>query len=76
MEYQKIINLFNNTNSQLSKFRTKIQVEMNDGAPGTYAPNNQVRCKSTMLKLGLFDYSDAHILLKGTIAITKAGANE
>lgn len=49
---------------------------MNDGAPGTYAPNNQVRCKSTMLKLGLFDYSDAHILLKGTIAITKAGANE
>ena len=30
MEYQKIINLLNNTPSQPAKFRTNIKVEIND----------------------------------------------
>ena len=36
MEYQKIINLLNNTSNQLSKFRTKNWVEINDDRNGTY----------------------------------------
>ena len=36
MEYQKIINLLNNTSNQLSKFRTKNWVEINHDRNGTY----------------------------------------
>ena len=40
MEYQKIINLLDNTPNQLSKFRAKNWVEINDDAPGTYDTTN------------------------------------
>ena len=36
MEYQKMINLLNNTWNQPSKFRTKNWVEISDGSRGTY----------------------------------------
>ena len=39
MEYQKIINLLDNTPDQLSKFRTKYWVEINDDSRETF--NNQ-----------------------------------
>ena len=40
-----------------------------------YNSNNDIRFKTTMLKSSSFDYSDAYILVKGTIAITEAGAD-
>ena len=49
MEYQKIINLSDNTRSQQIKFRTKTWVELNDESRGTYNKNNQVRFKTSML---------------------------
>ena len=39
MEYQKIINFLDKTRKQPSKFRTKIWVEINDGACGAYNTN-------------------------------------
>ena len=36
MEYQKIMHLLENTSNQLSKFRTKNWVEINDEINGTY----------------------------------------
>ena len=35
--------------------------------------NSDIRFKTIMLKSSLCDYSDAHILIKGTITITGAG---
>ena len=67
MEYQKIINLLDNTQNQPSKFRTKNWVEINDESRGTYNVNSQIRLKTTMLKSSLCDYGDAYILVKGTI---------
>ena len=40
MEYQKIINLLDNTPNQPTKFRTKDWVEINDKSRGTYNTNN------------------------------------
>ena len=40
MEYQKIINLSDNTRNQQIKFRTKTWVELNDESRGTYNKNN------------------------------------
>ena len=43
MEYQKIINLLDNTPNQASKFRTKNWVEINDEARGTCNTNSQIK---------------------------------
>ena len=40
-----------------------------------YNTNSDIRFKNTMLKSSLCDYSDAYILVKGTITITGARAN-
>ena len=65
MEYQKIANLIVDASNQLSKFRTKNWVEINDESRGTYSVNSQINFKTTMLKSNLCDYSDAYILVKG-----------
>ena len=75
IEYQKIINLIDNTSNQMSKFRTKNWTEINDQSRGVYNTNSDIRFKTTMLKSSLCDYSDAYILVKGTITITGAGGD-
>ena len=45
MEYQKTINLLDNTPNQPSKFRTKNLVEINDESRGAYNTNSQVKFK-------------------------------
>ena len=69
MEYQKIANLIDDTSNQPPKFRTKNWVEINDESRGTYNVNSQIKFKTTMLKSSLCDYSDAYILVNGTIKI-------
>ena len=59
MEYQKIINLLDNKPNQLSMFRTKNWIEINDQSRGVYNTNTDIRFKSTLLKSSLCDYSDA-----------------
>ena len=72
MEYQKISNLLESTSDNLSKFRTRNCVEINDESRGNYA-NSDIRFKSTMLRSNLCDYADSYILSKGTITTTGAG---
>ena len=45
MEYQKIINLLDNTPNQPSKFRAKNWVEINDGLYGAYCTGSQIKFK-------------------------------
>ena len=75
MKHQKIKNLLDNTSNQLSKFRTKIWTEINDQSRVVYNTNSDIRLKTTMQKFSLCDYSDAYILVKGTITITGVGAD-
>ena len=74
MEYQKIANLLDNEviSNQLSKFRTRNWVEVNDDSRGTYT-NADIKFKTTILKSDLCDYADVYIFVKGTITITGAG---
>ena len=74
MEYQKIANLIDETPNQPSKFRTRNWVEINDESRGAYNVNSQIKFKTTMLKSSLCDYSDAHILVKGTISVNNTSA--
>ena len=75
MEYQKIANLIDdNTLNQPSKFRIRNWVEINDELRGAYNVNSQIKFKTTMLKSSLCDYSDAYILVKGTITVSNTAA--
>ena len=74
MEYQKIINLLDNTPNQPTKFRTKNWVRINDESRGTYNNNSQIRFKTSMLRSSLCDCSDAYILVKGTITVANTAA--
>ena len=75
MEYQKIANLIDDyASNQPSKFRTRNWVEINDESRGAYNVNSQIKFKTTMLKSSLCDYSDAYILVKGTISINNTAA--
>ena len=65
MEYQKIANLLHDASNQPSKFKTKNWVEINDESRRTSNLNSQIKFKTTMLKSGLCDYSDAYVLVKG-----------
>ena len=52
MEYQKIANLLESTSDNLSKFRTRNWIEINDESRGNYA-NGDIRFKTTMLTSNL-----------------------
>ena len=69
MEYQKIINLLDNTLNEPTKFRTKNWAELSEEECGTYNTNSQIKYKTTMFRSSLCDYSDAYIVVKGTISI-------
>ena len=69
MEYQKIINMLNNRPDQAFKFRTKNWVEINYYSQGAHNTNSQIKFKPAILKSSLYDYSDAYIVVKGTITL-------
>ena len=71
MEYDKINNLLlseDNESETLSKFVTREYVRVN-GLSNTCNENESIRFKTLMLKSNLCDYSDAYILVKGTLRL-------
>ena len=75
MEHYKIFKLLNHWN--VSKFVTRKLIEVNDLSSGQYSVNKNIRFKTSILRSDLCDYSDAHIVVKGTIYLWWAApANE
>ena len=61
--------------NQLSKFRTKIWIEINYESKVVYT-GSDIKFKTVMLRSNLCDYVDAYILVKWTITITGAGDDD
>ena len=77
MEYQKITNLLGTTPNEMPRFITKKWVEVHDqsgSADDRYKPSKQIRFKTSMLRSDLCDFSDAYIVVKGDITLTKTPA--
>ena len=71
MEYDKINNLLlseDNESEQLSKSVTRQYVK-GSSLSNTYNKNKSIRFKTPMLRSNLCDYSDAYILVKGTVTV-------
>ena len=60
---------------QLSIFRTKNWIEIDDQSRGVYHTNSDIRFKTAMLKYSLCDYIDAYIIVNGRITIPGEGAD-
>ena len=74
MEYQKITNLLGTTPNEMATFITKKWVEVHNqsgDANDRYKPNKPIRFKTSMLRSDLCDFSDAYIVVKGDITLTK-----
>ena len=75
MEYQKITNLLGTTLDEIPRFITKKWVKVHDQSGTTderYKPKKQIRFKKSLLRSDLCDYSDAYIVVKGTITLDGA----
>ena len=73
MEFQNIVNFLYTTSDDknLPKFVTKKWIEVYDQSGANYNAKKNVRIKTSMLRSDLCDYSDAYIVVKGDIIVTK-----
>ena len=73
MEFQKIENFLDTTsdNKDLPKIVTKKWIEAYDQSQRNYDVNKEIRIKTSMLRPDLCDFSDAYIVVKGNITVTK-----
>ena len=65
----------NHITNQPSKFRTRNWVEINYQSREKY-DSSRTKFKASMISSNLCDYSDAYILISGTITITGEGGDD
>ena len=73
MEFQKIANFLDTTfdDKDLPKFVTKKWIEVYDQSGGNYNVNKEIIIEMSMLSSELCDFSDAYIVVKGTITVVR-----
>ena len=77
MEYQK--NLLGSISDKVPKFITKKWIEVHNqsgNAENRYKPSKQIKFKTSMLQSDLCDFSDAYIVVKGTIIAVENPNND
>lgn len=65
MEYQKTQNVTDKSSDQTFKFQTKMWVEINYDASGTYSSNSQIKFKTTMTMSDLCEYAEVYCVSTG-----------
>ena len=74
MEYWKITNLLGKTPDEMLRFITNKWVEVHDqsgSADDRYKPSKQIRFKTSKLRSDLCNFSDAYIVVKEKINVTR-----
>ena len=61
----------NTYDKDLPRFVIKKRIGVFDQSGENYEPNKEIRIKTSMLRSDLCDFSDAYIVVKGVIAVTK-----
>ena len=74
METQKIVYLLNGSDNKNSKIAIKKWDNIDCEPRGNYSDANPIKFLTDSLESGLWDYSDAYILVIGNIAFTGGDA--
>ena len=72
MECQKTVNFLDTTSDTVPRFVIKKWIEVHEqsgAAEDRYKPSKQIRFKTSVLRSDFCDYSDAYIIVKGTITV-------
>ena len=71
MEFQKIVNLLDTTfdDKDLPRFISKKWIQVYDQSGKNYIVNKEILIKAPILRSDLCDFSDAYIVVKGTITV-------
>ena len=75
METQKIVDLFNGSDNENSKFATKKWHIIDSESKGNYSKDEKVKFLTRSIESSLCDYSDWYILVTGSIRITRGNQN-
>ena len=70
--------MLSTTSDNVPIFVTKKWIEVHDQSDNVedrYNPSKQIRFKTSLLRSDLFDFSDAYIVVKGTITVTNPDNN-
>ena len=73
MEFQKVVNFLDTTSDDkdFPRFVTKKWIEVSDQSEGNCSVSKEIRIKTSMLRSDLCDFSDAYVVVKGTITVDK-----
>ena len=71
MEAQKIVNLLNSPDNEYSRFATKKWYVIDGESKGVYSKDNRIKFLTKSIESSLCDYSDAYVLVRGHIAVTR-----
>ena len=71
METQKIVNLWNDSENENSKFATKKWYVIDSESKGNYSRESPIKFLTSSLESSLCDFSDPYILVRGNITVTK-----
>ena len=75
IETQKIVNLLNGSDNENSKFATKKWYVIDSESNGNYSKDEEIKFLTRSIESSLCDYSDAYILVTGSIRITRGNQN-
>ena len=73
METQKFVNFLKSSENEYSKFATKQQYAIDSERKGDYSHENSIKFLTSSIESSLCDYSNAHMLVTGNIAVTGTG---
>ena len=71
METQKTVNLLNGSENKNSKFATKKWNVIDSESKGKYSYHDPIKLQTKSIESSLCEYSDAYILVKGNITVTR-----
>ena len=73
IDFQKIVNFLDaaSDDKDLPRFVTKKWIEVYDQSEGNYNVNKEIRIKTSLLRSDLCYFSDAYIVVKGTITVVR-----
>ena len=75
METQKIVNLLNVSDNELSKFATKKWYIVDNESKSNYSHHNPITFLTKSIESSLCNYSGAYILVTGNINVTGGDNN-
>ena len=75
MERQSIVNLLNSSENEFSKFATKQSYVIDSESKGNYSHKNPIKFLTSSLASILCAYSDAYVLVTGSIAVAVVDNN-